>query len=134
MPRIPPRLTANARALRRNATESERRLWRLLSAYRPRFTRQHVVGGYILDLACREVKLAIEIDGSQHLDNVRDVGRTAFLEELGWRVVRIWNSEVAENPDGVAEAIIEEVVARLGPTHPRPLPVSREGRKREGMK
>lgn len=115
--------------LRRNATGAERGLWRLLSAYRPRFTRQLPVGSYILDLACREVKLAIELDGSQHIDNVRDTERTAFLETLGWKVIRFWNSEVVENPDGVAGRIIEEVAARLQPTHPRPLPVSREGRR-----
>jgi very-short-patch-repair endonuclease len=122
-------MTRNARSLRRNATDAERCLWRLLSPYRPRFTRQHPVGGYILDLACRPVKLAIEIDGSQHVDNPRDDERTAFLERLGWKVIRFWNSEVAENSEGVAEKIIEEVTARLQPTHPRPLPVSREGRK-----
>jgi BirA family biotin operon repressor/biotin-[acetyl-CoA-carboxylase] ligase len=100
----------------------------LLSPYRPRFTRQHPVGNYILDLACRSVKLAIEIDGSQHIENVGDAERTAFLERLGWKVIRFWNSEVAENPEGVAERIIEEVAARLQPTHPQPLPVPREGR------
>jgi very-short-patch-repair endonuclease len=123
-------MTGNARNLRRDATDAERALWRILGAYRPRFTRQHVVGPYILDLACREVKLAVEIDGSQHLRDARDRDRTRFLEGLGWKVVRYWNSEVAENPDGVAGAILGEVRARLGPTHPQPLPVSREGRKR----
>src|ERR1700710_941914 len=107
MPRVPPRLTANARALRNNATRTERRLWRLLSACRPRFTRQHVVGSYIVDLACREAKLAIELDGSQHLEQgAYDEARTAFLKSLGWRVLRFWNSDVAENPEGVAEAIL----------------------------
>ena len=131
MPRIPPRLTVNARALRRNATPSERRLSARLSSYRPRFTRQHGVGDYVVDLACRSVKLGIEFDGSQHLKTVRkDATRTRFLESLGWKVIRFWNSEVQENPDGVAEAILLEVAARLGSTHPQPLPVLREGRKR----
>jgi len=130
MPRIPPRLTANARHLRRGATDAERALWRLLGPYRPRFTRQHVVGAYILDFACREVRLGVELDGSQHLASSRDAARTAFLESLGWKVVRFWNSDVLENPDGVALCIIEEVKARLDPTHPQPLFVSREGRAR----
>jgi very-short-patch-repair endonuclease len=117
--------------LRNNATRAERRLWRLLSTCRPRFTRQHVVGSYILDLACREAKLAIEFDGSQHLEQTAyDEARTAFLESLGWKVIRFWNSDVAENPEGVAEAILVELSNCLDPTHPQPLPVFREGRRR----
>jgi very-short-patch-repair endonuclease len=119
MPRVSPRLTANARDLRRNATRQERKIWRLLSYHRPRFTRQHVVGPYILDLACRQAKLAVEFDGSQHIDATDyDSRRTAFLESLGWRVIRFWNSEVMENPEGVAEAILLELGATLQDTHP----------------
>ena len=130
MSRVPPRLTANARSLRRNATDAERVLWRILSPYRPRFTRQYVIGNYIVDLACREAKLAIELDGSQHVDSSSDPARTARLEALGWKVLRFWNDDVLQNGEGVAQAILEEIGARLGPTHPRPLPVSREGRVR----
>jgi BirA family biotin operon repressor/biotin-[acetyl-CoA-carboxylase] ligase len=119
MPRIPPRLTRFARALRTGATPHERKIWHLIRHHRPRFTRQHVVGDTIVDLACREVKLAVELDGSQHLDAAEeDAARTAFLEALGWRVIRFWNSAVAENPEGVAEAILAEVAARRGRTHP----------------
>ena len=65
----------------------------------------------------------MELDGSQHLDAMAyDANRTAFLESLGWRVLRVWNSDVRENPDGVAEAIVAEVEARTRPTHPPPLP------------
>ncbi len=120
-------MTVNARALRRGATAEERALWLRLRATRPRFTRQLPVGKYVLDLACRTAKLAIEIDGSQHLDaGAYDARRTAFLEALGWRVLRFWNSEVRDNPDGVAEAILAALALRLGPTHPQPLPF-REG-------
>src|SRR4051794_34781701 len=98
MPRIPPYLTRFARKLRREATPYERRVWRLIRHHRPRFTRQLVIGDFILDLACREAGLAVELDGSQHLDAaVEDAARTAILESLGWRVIRFWNSEVAEN-------------------------------------
>jgi very-short-patch-repair endonuclease len=88
------------------------------------------VGSFIIDLACRSAKLAVELDGSQHLERAAyDRTRTEFLENLGWRVIRVWNSEVADDPDGVAEAILQAVEERLV-THPRPLPVSREGRSR----
>ncbi|HEX8620570.1 MAG TPA: DUF559 domain-containing protein [Allosphingosinicella sp.] len=119
MPRIPPRRTQRARALRNSATRHERKVWALIRHHRRRFTRQLVVGSYILDFACREVELAVEIDGSQHLDQVaQDLQRTAFLQSLGWRVIRFWNSEVAENPEGVAQAIIRQVAATLPRTHP----------------
>jgi very-short-patch-repair endonuclease len=129
MPRVPPEMTRRARALRSNATEAERLVWLRLRTYRPRFTRQLVVGRYILDLACREVRLAVEFDGSQHFDSSYDAERTASLESVGWRVMRFWNSEVVANPDGVAEAILIEVARACGPTHPQPLPF-REGRKK----
>lgn len=128
MPRVSPRLTANARSLRSGATDAERALWYVLRWYRPRFTRQHVVGSYIRDFACREAKVAVELDGSQHLDSSYDDQRTAWLEQLGWKVLRFWNQEALENSEGVATVVLHEVSARVGPTHPRPLPVSREGR------
>jgi len=127
MPRIAPPLTTNARRLRRDATAEERLLWTRLRHLQPRFTRQLPVGSYIVDFACRTLKLGVELDGSQHLEAADyDSRRTQFLEGVGWRVLRFWNSEVRENPGGVAEAIGIEVARRLGHTHPQPLP-SREG-------
>jgi very-short-patch-repair endonuclease len=86
------------------------------------------VGRYILDFVCRTLKLAVETDDSQHLDAAGyDQGRTRFLGSLGWEMLRFWNSEVRENPDGVAEAIMAAAALRLRRTHPQPLPF-REGR------
>lgn len=129
MPRVPPLMTDRARDLRTNATDAERLIWLRLRSYRPRFTRQLIVGRYILDLACRSARLAVEFDGSQHIESVPDAERTVFLKSIGWSVLRFWNSDVLSNPDGVAEAILIAVADRLGPTHPHPLP-SREGRKK----
>lgn len=129
MRRIDPEMTRRARALRGNATKAERTMWRLLSQYRPKFTRQLVVGPFILDLACREAKLAVEVDGGQHADSEADARRTHWLEAEGWTVVRFWNSDVAENAAGVAEMILVRAAECLGGTHPQPLP-SREGRVR----
>lgn len=131
MPRVPSRLTANARILRNSATPAERKLWRILSPIRPRFTRQLPIGPYIADLACREAKLVIELDGSQHVASSADVERTRRLESWGWRVVRFWNNELAENARGVAEAILLAVAERLPPdTEPQAIP-SRAGRLRQ---
>ena len=131
MKRVPEQLTKNARELRNNSTKAERLLWLRLRQYRPRFTRQLVVKPYIIDLACRQAKLAIELDGSQHAEAIEyDACRTAFLEQEGWIVLRLWNNQVEENPDGAAEYILTCCSERLdGATHPQPLP-SREGRKR----
>ena len=129
MYRVDPEMTRRARALRSGATKAERTLWRLLSRYRPAFTRQLVVGPFIVDLTCREAKLAVEVDGGQHVESEADAARTRWLEGEGWTVIRFWNSEVAENPEGVAEAILLQAAKCLGGTHPQPLP-SREGRVR----
>ena len=121
--------TDRARELRNGATPEERRLWSLLSRYRPKFTRQLPIGPFYGDLACRHAKLVVEIDGSQHIECEADAVRTAFLKREGWTVIRFWNGEVQENPDGVAEAILLKAAECLGGTHPQPLP-SREGRNR----
>ena len=123
MHRIPPEMTERARQLRREATPAERQLWRLLSSYRPRFTRQLVVGNYIVDLACREAKLAVELDGSQHAESaVTDAERTAFLERAGFLVLRFWNNQVFEEMDGVLEVIWRALKGRAAPSPTRPPP------------
>ena len=132
MKRVDPELTRRARELRNNSTKAERLLWLRLRQFRPRFTRQLVIEPYIVDLACREAKLAIELDGSQHAEatTAYDGRRTAFLESRGWAVLRLWNSQVEENSDGAAEFVLSRCAERPdGATHPQPLP-SREGRLR----
>ena len=121
--------TERARSLRADATPEERKVWALLSRYRPKFTRQLPIGNYIVDFACRQARLAIEIDGGQHASSTRDQLRDAWLTSQGWTIFRVWNSDVRENPTGVAEAILERAAECLGGTHPQPLP-SREGRAR----
>jgi very-short-patch-repair endonuclease len=125
MQRIPPELIANARQLRRDATPAERLLWNALRSHRPRFTRQLVVGHYIIDLACRSVKLGVELDGGHHALQVEaDEGRTRYLAAQGWTVLRFWNNEVLENVEGVVEVILAAVAQAA--THPRPLPCREE--------
>ncbi|MGJ3630034.1 endonuclease domain-containing protein [Sphingomonas sp. MMS24-JH45] len=88
MQRIPPELTRNARALRREQTLAERALWQALRDQKPRFTRQLVVGHFIIDLACRSAKVGIELDGSQHGEQIEaDQQRTNYLK--GARLDRI---------------------------------------------
>jgi len=132
MRRISKLMTERARSLRSDATPAERILWKLLSRYRPAFTRQLPIDDrYILDLANRTARLAIEIDGGQHHEQIAyDAERTAYLEAAGWRVVRLWNSEVLGDPEAAAQFILSRAAECLGGTHPQPLP-SREGRVRK---
>jgi len=79
----------------------------------------------------QKAKLAIELDGSQHIEAAgADARRTAYLQSLGWRVIRLWNSDVLADPDPAAQHILLTAAECLGGTHPHPLP-SREGRVRQ---
>ena len=131
MRRVDPKMTARARALRNDATPEERAIWKRISSFRPRFTRQLTISDLdVADLACREARLAIELDGSQHVDALYDEERTAHLVSLGWQVIRFWNSDVGANPDGVAQAILNKAAECLGGIPPEVIP-SRAGRVRK---
>ena len=84
-----------ARHLRRNATEAEKRLWEevRLKKLGVKFRRQHPIGSYIVDFACPAHKLAVEIDGPHH-DLDRDRIRDAELRARGWTVIRVLNRNV----------------------------------------
>ena len=109
--------------LRTNATKQERKLWyEYLWGYKPRFTRQRVVGNYILDFYCAKVKLAIELDGSQHYEEnglKYDINRTSYLESLGICVLRFANNDVDQNFEGVCIAI-DRMVKQPPPQHAAP--------------
>jgi cysteine desulfurase/selenocysteine lyase len=96
-----------SRFLRSNMTEAETLLWSKIRHDQLgfRFRRQHKVGGYIIDFYCADLKLAIEVDGGQHNESIKDVYRTKALNERGIRVLRFWNSDVLNNIDGVVTQI-----------------------------
>ncbi|MBM3926619.1 MAG: endonuclease domain-containing protein [SAR202 cluster bacterium] len=104
------RLTGGkAKHLRRNLTDAERALWRRLrfkAVEGYKFRRQQPIGAYICDFVCLEKRLVIELDGGQHSWSVRhDTERDAWLNALGYKVLRFWNADVLKNPDGVLEII-----------------------------
>ena len=109
VPRIRPSTTTFARHLRHEMTDAERCLWQHLrqqQMYGVKFRRQHPVGRYILDFACLEKRLAIELDGGQHMENAtKDAVRSAWLASQGWQVLRFWNNEVLSNTDAVLACI-----------------------------
>ena len=73
---------------------------------RYKFRRQHSVGDFIVDFACTEYQLVIEVDGGQHSENAADTTRTAWLQSQAWRVLRFWNNDVLSNTNGVIETIL----------------------------
>ena len=110
-------LVQNAKSLRRSMTKEERHLWYdFLRAYSIRFSRQKVLGRYIVDFYCAEAGLVIELDGSQHFEEenmAQDAERTRYIERYGLKVVRIPNNEVNRNFTGVCEYIDRVVAERL---------------------
>ena len=122
-----------ARKLRKNSTHAERSLWFLLRDRRLlgyKIRRQRPIGPYIADFVCIEHRLVIEVDGSQPAESAADEFRTKWLQDNGWRVIRIWNNDITDNRDGVLEAILTV----LGPSLTQPFRLgspSPAGRERE---
>ncbi len=107
--------------LRRNETPEEKLLWKYLRRGQLgyKFKRQFSVGPYVLDFYNPRNKLAIELDGVQHLDNKEyDLERTDYLNSLGINVLWFWNSEVNNDIDKALIKIVSELP---------PLPYQGEG-------
>jgi len=115
-----PQRTDRSRRLRRDATDAERRLWYRLRARQiagAKFVRQDPIGPYVVDFACREQRLIVEVDGGQHATDPRDAVRDQWLSDRGYRVLRFWNNDVLGNMEGVLE-MIAAALPSDGPPHP----------------
>ncbi len=112
-----PRLVAFAKAMRREMTEPERRVWQQLRAKRfagIKFRRQNVVGHYIADFYSRAAMTIIEIDGDTHAySQDYDAVREVYFNRLGFQVLRFANNDVMTNLDGVMSAIAAALTAPL---------------------
>ncbi|MBE0469707.1 MAG: endonuclease domain-containing protein [Methyloprofundus sp.] len=105
--RIKITFTTLARNLRKNQTDVEQILWLQLRNRRLlnyKFRRQFPIVPYIVDFVCLDLKLIIELDGSQHSEQV-DEERTLFLGQRGFRVMRFWNNDLLNNLEGVLAQI-----------------------------
>lgn len=100
-----------ARKLRHNQTPWEIKLWQLLRSCRFKdfkFRRQYPIGKYVVDFCCLRKKLIIELDGSGHSlpqNKMYDFNRSKFLMQKGYKVLRIWNSDLDNNFEGVLQEI-----------------------------
>ena len=120
-----------ARELRNQSTDAERCLWRHLRLHQLaglKFRRQAPIAGYIADFVCPQVKLIIEVDGGQHVEQAdADEIRTQILKTHGYRVIRYWNDDVLSR----IEDVLDDILRHAKGTPPRPSPslCEREGAK-----
>ena len=102
-------LKERSRYLRKNMTIAEKKLWVHLRNKRlnqARFRRQVVLGNYIVDFISLNPKVIIEVDGSQHAEQVvYDEARTQYLLSLGYKVLRYWNNDVLNKIEIVLQDI-----------------------------
>jgi very-short-patch-repair endonuclease len=110
------RSTYRARSLRQSDNEAELQFWLEVRNRRlngMKFVRQEPIGPYFADFACREVRLVIELDGSQHAGSALDERRNAFMNAEGWSVARFWSHDFLQNRDAVLETVVAICDGRL---------------------
>jgi very-short-patch-repair endonuclease len=110
--------TDKRRQLRGSMPDAEVILWSRLKGRQwlsCKFRRQYSVGSFVMDFFSVEIKLGIELDGDSHFQPGApeyDQKRQQFIESFGIRIVRILNTEVYNNLDGVPEMLGREVLNR----------------------
>ena len=112
----------NARSLRSTATDAERKLWQHLRNRQIngiKFRRQYPIAGYVADFASPAIRLVIELDGGQHLQQEEyDRIRSQRLACNGYVVLRFWNDDVLRK----TEQILSEIIRVIDATPPHPSP------------
>lgn len=108
--------TGRARMLRQVENDCEAYFWSLvrnrrLNGYK--FVRQFSISPYFADFACRQERLVIELDGSQHIGSAYDKRRNDFMAQNGWSVLRFWNSDIFTDRAAVEETIVAVLDKRL---------------------
>jgi very-short-patch-repair endonuclease len=109
-----------ARRLRAEPTWTEAKLWERLRLLPIRIRRQPPIGSYVVDFACLRAKLIIEVDGGIHSHTdvaLRDLKRDEWLNDQGYRVLRIDSRRIPNDLD----AVVAEIVLAISQTSPLPL-------------
>ena len=111
------KMRERTRELRKNMTPQEKHLWYdYLSTYDIKIYRQRSIGGFIVDFYCSKVKLAIEIDGSQHYTEEGieyDKERNFVLKKYGVETIRFSNLDIDRNFEGVCQEIDKVIKERI---------------------
>ena len=127
------RATQLARGLRRRQTEAEVRLWSRIRDRRLgdlKFKRQVPRGPFVADFLCDEVMVIVELDGSQHDEQIgKDAHRTRYLEGLGYFVMRTRNYDLLQNTDRVLDHIWAVAQERKAPSSAPPGHLLPKGRR-----
>ena len=115
-------------------TETEKKLWRVLKNRNLigfKFRRQHPVGKYVVDFVSLEANLVIEIDGLHHQEQYKsDDKRSDDLKEMGFTILRFWNSDINNNFENVKRSIYGQLVENMSVIYspsPYPLPGGERG-------
>ena len=102
--------------MRKNQTDEEKKVWyQILKGRTPKFHRQRIIGNYIVDFYCPQLRLAIEIDGYQHFyeENIEyDSKRTEYIESQDIYILRFENTEVNKDIEYVRYIINNVCEAR----------------------
>ncbi|MQW68010.1 DUF559 domain-containing protein [Sinorhizobium medicae] len=110
------RQTKRARRLRQADNDAEALLWSELRGRRLngfKFVRQLPLGPYFADFGCRDERLVVEVDGSQHANRSGDIRRDEYMVATGWSVVRFWNMQIFNDRPSVLETIVAILEKRL---------------------
>ena len=107
--------------MRKNQTDEEKKVWyQILKGRTPKFHRQRIIGNYIVDFYCPQLRLAIEIDGYQHFyeENIEyDSKRTEYIESQDIYILRFENTEVNKDIEYVRFIIDNACDARIKGIH-----------------
>lgn len=108
-----PKLVPLAKKLRKNSTLAEILLWQQLKGKQLQgydFDRQKPIGNYIVDFYCKELLLAIEIDGCSHTAKGRyDLQRQQEIEKMGVTMFRFDDVDVKKDMELVVKSIREQI-------------------------
>ena len=106
-------LVANAQKLRKAMTKEERHLWYdCLKLLPVTVHRQKILGNYIVDFYIASAKMVIELDGSQHYEDVgqrKDSIRNAYLRDIGCTVLRYSNADINQRFRCVCEDLYKHL-------------------------
>lgn len=114
-----PKLKALARKLRKDMTFGEVLLWNELKEdkfWGFDFDRQRCIDNYIVDFYCKELMLAVEIDGMSHNHEeafLKDEIRQNKLESFGVRFLRFSESEVKYNIVNIIRAMEAQIIGTI---------------------
>ena len=92
-----------------------------------KFKRQLVIDHYIADFVCPRHRLIVEADGGHHCESKYDESRDCYLRSQGFRILRVWNSDIFNNEEGVCDAILAALTAPLPARLQRAVPPPLKG-------